>query len=88
MKIAVIGHVDHGKVSMIEALVKGVEKKTGEKIELVTIHEKELEFLTQEIHINKPSDLEFEINNSMLEEPFPKSKPFAKGHEHPYKYHR
>lgn len=89
MKIAVIGHVDHGKTSIIEALVKGFEEKTGEKVEFVTVHDNEIDLLVRKQELPKVEELVFEINNYRIEEPFfPKAKHCPKGHERPYKYHR
>lgn len=49
MKVGFIGHVDHGKTTLIQELIKAVEVKTGEKIECVSIHENETDFLKQPI---------------------------------------
>lgn len=49
MKVGIIGHVDHGKTTIIGALVKAVELKTGEQIEFVSMHEKEKQFFTKPI---------------------------------------
>jgi len=49
MKVGIIGHVDHGKTTILGALVKAVELKTGEQIEIVNIHEKEKDFFNQPI---------------------------------------
>ena len=40
MKVAIIGQ---GKASLIEALVKAVEEKTGETVEFVNVHSEDIE---------------------------------------------
>lgn len=84
MKVAIIG----GKASttLIEALIKGVEEKTGEKIEFVDMHLKDIEEFTQILPENKDT-YTFELIKH--EKPFyPKKKHCPKGHEKPYKFHK
>ena len=45
--MGIVGSRSHP--SLIEAMIKAVEEKTGEKIECVNIHSKDAEFLNQTI---------------------------------------
>ena len=82
MKVAIIGQ---GNATLIEALVKAVEEKTGETVEFVNVHSKDIEELTKPIDMPK---VEFEVKNYKVEYvPIIKGKK-TKGYEHPYKYHR
>jgi len=49
MKVAVIGHMEPAKTTLIEAMIKAVESKTGEQVEFVNVHANEKEFFTQPI---------------------------------------
>ena len=82
MKVAIIGQ---GKASLIEALVKAVEEKTGETVEFVNVHSEDIEELTSPIEMPK---VDFKLTNYQIDYvPTIKDKK-TKGHERPYKYHR
>lgn len=64
-KIAIIGS---GKGTILEAIVKAVEEKTGEKVELVNIHSKDMEVLTTKHFepINEPVVLNSDCNHNQF----------------------
>ena len=49
MKVGIIGHAESAKTTLIEALVKAVEQKTGEQVEFVNVHANEKDFFSQPI---------------------------------------
>lgn len=87
MKIAIIGTGNPEERTLIEALVMGVEEKTGEKVEIVQVHEKDLKVLTTQLpQIDKePITL---IAPTIMELTSVPPSEKRKGHERPYKYHR
>lgn len=84
MKVAIIG--GQASTTLIEALIKAVEEKTGEKIEFVDMHSKDIEEFTQIL----PTDTKkYTLELASIVEPFdPEGKYFRKGHKKPYKFHR
>lgn len=82
-KVAIIGHVDH-KTTVIEALVKAVEEKTGEKVEIVTVHKEDIKCL--ERPLDRTEEVFIIEKLPELKEPFIPRLP--KGHIRPYKFHR
>ena len=52
MKVAIIGSSEP-KQTLIEEIIKAVEEKTGETIEVVNIHSNEAVFLTQKVPIKQ-----------------------------------
>ncbi len=87
MKVAVIGHVDH-KTTILEALIRAVEAKTGEKVELVHVNHDEFELLGFKSEPILIKDFDMEIPKLIDHHFYPKAKHCTKGHERPYKYHR
>lgn len=79
MKIAIIGTDKPGKAE-IDALIKAVEEKTGETVEIVNLHEGEFDLPEQTM------SFKFDPSFKLIEQPFPEPK--RKGHIRPYKYHR
>lgn len=81
--IGIIGHVCHSNVSVIEALVKAVEKKTGETVICVNVNPQDIEALKHPILPKQAPIILQSIDHSYTA---PEVK--RKGHERPYKYHR
>ena len=82
-KVGIIGNVAPSGLTFIEALVRSVEEKTGEKIQVVNIHQKDVEYLTQKIPVEdidpviiKPISIQAVVSETK-----------SKGHERPYKFH-
>lgn len=78
MKIAIIGAGKPGKTEL-EALIKAVEEKTGEQVELVNLHEGEFDLPEQ--------TMPFKFDLTFKPVDLPPPEPKRKGHVRPYKYH-
>lgn len=83
MKVAIIG-TNAPQQTLIEALVKAFEEKTGEQVEFVNIHSKDAEILTQKVPIKEIDPCILEPIEQFTPPPVQKTK----GHKRPYKYHR
>lgn len=83
-KVAIIGAITHEQKTLIEALVKGVEERTGEKVVAVNVHEKDADFLTQKVTMDEVES--YLLKSVKMYSPPPEPK--RKGHIRPYKHHR
>jgi translation elongation factor EF-Tu-like GTPase len=73
MKVGIIGHIDPGKKTIIEALVKAVELKTGEQVEIVSVHANEKDFFNQPI-IEKALSITNEMRCNLFTPPMTRAE--------------
>ncbi len=74
MKVAIMGHGGIGKTTLIEAMIKAVEMKTGEQIEVVNIHSKDSEFLNQMIERDRGISIINELRCNLFTPPMSRAE--------------
>lgn len=93
-KVIIIGGlIGPEKTTIVEALVKGVEARTGEQVECVMVHKEDIETLLPGADVgalfpqieHNPEPLILRARPE-IKEPFIETK--IKGHIRPYKFHR
>lgn len=84
MKIGIIGHSGHGQTALAESVLKTLEEKTGEKVQVVELPSEERGVFIIKPSINEPDPIIYRMVERTKVLPMPK----VKGHQRPYKFHR
>ena len=84
MEVGIIGHSEHGHSVLKQAIVKTLEEKKGEKVEIVELSSEERGVIISGPPIDEPIPFTYD----RIDMPFIPPMPKIKGHQRPYKYHK